>query len=294
MKATFLTSFATQLNAQRLLLRQSSADAGIETNELAKNQVLGAIIHPQQKGFTLVEIMIALLIGVFLLGGVMGVFLNTKQTYSVQEALSRLQENGRFAMDFLAKDIRMADYRVCQTPTPPSFPPPSLINVGLDTAITGTEGAADATNRAKDSPDTITVRWSEQSCSCLHPTPICVPDVDVAPNRFYDITAGSLQVANQDLIEGVENMQIVYGVDTDATPDGVANYYVSGTDANFPAATDWAKVVSIRVSLLLQTVEDNIASEPLPYTYNGATFTPDDRRIRRVYTSTFALRNRIH
>jgi type IV pilus assembly protein PilW len=301
MKISFLTLPATRCISQSALLKQSPASDEIISNELigviAKNQVLSAIMYPQQKGFTLVEIMIALLIGVFLLGGVMGVFLNTKQTYNVQEALSRLQENGRFAMDFLAKDIRMTDYRVCQT-----YTPPSLNNVGLNIPITGTEGVADATNRAKDLPDTITVKWSEESCSCLQPiTPICV-STDVQKNRFYDITSGSLQVADQDLVEGVENMQIQYGVDSDmdistGVPkggDGTANYYVAGTAANFPDWQHWAQIVSVRVSLLLQTIEDNIASEQLPYTYNGGTFTPNDRRIRRVYTSTFALRNRIH
>jgi type IV pilus assembly protein PilW len=247
-----------------------------------KRQVAMKGLLPQQ-GFTLIEIMISLLLGVFLLGGVIGIFLNTKQTYRVQDGLSRLQENGRYAMEFIGRDIRMADYRMCQTLTPPS-----LINVGPDTAITGTEGAADAANSGKDSPDSITVRWSEQSCSCLHPTiPVCVAS-DVPQNRFYDITAGSLQVANQDLVEGVENMQIVYGVDTDG--NGAPNYYADAGIAGLPMS----QVVAVRVSLLLRTIDDNIASKPLQYTYNGATVIPNDRRIRRVFSSTFALRNRIH
>ncbi|MEQ1486712.1 PilW family protein [Methyloglobulus sp.] len=288
MNVTFLTSLTSQLNTQRALLRQSPTNARIVSNEriggIAKDQVLGAIIYPQQQGFTLVEIMIALLIGVFLLGGVMGVFLNTKQTYSVQEALSRLQENGRFAMDFLAKDIRMADYRECLTTLP------------LADAVSGTDNDTDPANGFLDGSDSITIVWSE--VPCLPPSAVTVP-------RTYGITdsMGLYQNTNLNvLVEGVENMQIQYGVDSDidistGVPkggDGTANYYVDGTAANFPDWQHWAQIVSVRVSLLLQTVDDNIASEPLPYTYNGATFTPGDRRIRRVYTSTIALRNRIH
>ena len=69
-----------------------------------------------QTGMTLIEIMIALLIGAFLLGGVLQIFINSKQTYRMQENLSRLQENGRFAMEFLARDIRMAGYWGCISP----------------------------------------------------------------------------------------------------------------------------------------------------------------------------------
>ncbi len=65
---------------------------------------------PYQTGMTLIEILIALLIGAFLLGGVLQIFVSSKQTNRMQENLSRLQENGRFAMNFLTKDIRMAGY----------------------------------------------------------------------------------------------------------------------------------------------------------------------------------------
>ncbi|WP_322277468.1 PilW family protein, partial [Methylicorpusculum sp.] len=69
--------------------------------------------RPKQSGMTLVEIMISLLIGAILLGGVLQIFLSTKQTYRMQEGLSRLQENARFAMEFLTNDIRMAGYFGC-------------------------------------------------------------------------------------------------------------------------------------------------------------------------------------
>jgi type IV pilus assembly protein PilW len=93
--------------------------------------------------------------------------------------------------------------------------------------------------------------------------------------------------AAEEVVEGVENMQIEYGEDSNA--DLTADVY---RKAN--AVADWSKVVSARVSLLMQTIDNNVASQPQPYTYNGATTTPaaTDRRLRQVYSTVIALRNR--
>lgn len=66
------------------------------------------IKHASQKGLSLVELMVAMTIGSILILGVIQVFLNSKQTYSTNEALSRLQESGRFALQFIVPDIRNA------------------------------------------------------------------------------------------------------------------------------------------------------------------------------------------
>ena len=65
----------------------------------------------RQKGMTLIELMISLLLGTFLIGGFLQVFVNARQTHIVQEELSKLQDSGRFAIEILAKTIRLADYR---------------------------------------------------------------------------------------------------------------------------------------------------------------------------------------
>lgn len=62
----------------------------------------------RQRGMTITELMVATLVAMLLLGGMMQIFLSSKQTYTVQEGLSRLQENGRFAMDILQRETRMA------------------------------------------------------------------------------------------------------------------------------------------------------------------------------------------
>lgn len=70
------------------------------------------------EGFSLIELMIALVLGVFLIGGVIQVFLSNKTNYRFTEALTRLQENGRFALETMARDIRMAGYFGCASQMP--------------------------------------------------------------------------------------------------------------------------------------------------------------------------------
>lgn len=66
-----------------------------------------------QAGLSLVELMIALVIGTLLILGVVQVFAASRAAYQLSEGLARVQENGRFAMDFLQRDIRMAGHFGC-------------------------------------------------------------------------------------------------------------------------------------------------------------------------------------
>ena len=50
---------------------------------------------------------------------------------------------------------------------------------------------------------------------------------------------------------------------------------------------------SAAASQLVRSVDDFVTEDPQTYTYNGATVTPADRRIRQVFGTTIALRNRI-
>ncbi len=63
-----------------------------------------------QRGFSLVELMIAMTIGLFLSGAAVGVYFNNKQGYLYQDEVQRLHENGRFASDRMEHWARMAGY----------------------------------------------------------------------------------------------------------------------------------------------------------------------------------------
>jgi type IV pilus assembly protein PilW len=215
---------------------------------------------------------------------VIQIFIGSKQTYRMQQNLSRLQENGRFAMSFLAKDIRMAGYWSCIIPS----------NANND--ITGTNDNTATGDSIDNGTDTLTLKGA----FVLMPTGTCGSRniaaesfyTDASSTITYKINAGILQQAtnnqNTDFIEGIQDMQILYGVDTDS--DGTPNYYVA---ANNVTNSNWPKVVSIRISLLGVTLDDNLTAHPVPYTYNGVTTTPTDRKIRRVFNTTIALRNRL-
>ena len=64
-------------------------------------------------GFGLVELLIAMVIGLFLMAGMAQIFIGSKKAYQTQEAMARVQESGRFAMEILGRDIRMAGYQGC-------------------------------------------------------------------------------------------------------------------------------------------------------------------------------------
>jgi len=319
-----------------------------------------------QFGITLIEIMIAMLIGVFLTAGILQVFLGSKQSYRMAEGQSRLQENARFAIDLMTQDIRMAGFRGCNSQsaitshlnTPTSFlynfntplqgfesTSASAWSPAIDAAITSplggsdvitirkaegqgnvitahANGAADLTlaNTTDLAVDTVVVASDCTATDAFQITAIAGNIIShaatgaapgnatqplsksYADGQVYPINTISYYVrtnnnqpslyrrigANtaQELVEGIEQMQIRYGEDTDA--DGTANYYAPAN-----SVVNMANVVSIRISLLARTIDDNLTSQAQSYTYNGATTTPADRRIRRVFNATIAVRNRL-
>ncbi len=62
------------------------------------------------RGFSLVELMVALVITLILLAGIGQIFLSSKKSFVVQDSLGRLQENGRYAMETLEQDVRRAGF----------------------------------------------------------------------------------------------------------------------------------------------------------------------------------------
>ena len=63
---------------------------------------------------SLVELMIGLALGLFVVAVMGTMYLGSRNTYSAQEAGTRLQENGRYAVETMANDIRMSGFRGCQ------------------------------------------------------------------------------------------------------------------------------------------------------------------------------------
>ncbi len=75
------------------------------------NRLTGKI--DRARGFSLIELMVAMVIGLLILAAVSTILVNSKKNYTTQDSLARLQENARFTIQFLTRDIRMAGYYGC-------------------------------------------------------------------------------------------------------------------------------------------------------------------------------------
>ncbi len=65
------------------------------------------------RGLTLVELMIALMLGLLVVGSASAIFISNRQTYRATEGLGRVQENGRMAFELLSRDLREAGGSPC-------------------------------------------------------------------------------------------------------------------------------------------------------------------------------------
>jgi type IV pilus assembly protein PilW len=64
----------------------------------------------RQRGLTLVELMIAMTIGLFLMAGAVQVYVVSRNTFDVYQTSARLEETARYAMSIIEPDVRMANY----------------------------------------------------------------------------------------------------------------------------------------------------------------------------------------
>lgn len=126
-------------------------------------------------GMSLIEMMIAMLVGMILLAGIYRIFMSTNTSYNFEAELSSLQENGRFAMEFLSKDVRMTGYRGCVGRTTAVFnvlESSDNILFNFNTAIEGFDNVTDP------SPSDLAVLDD----------PLPVPGADVLVLRMQDAT----------------------------------------------------------------------------------------------------------
>lgn len=72
----------------------------------------------RQLGFSIVELMVAILIGLIILAGAIQVVINSKTTFLGQEDMAYIQENARYAVDVLSKDIQSSGYWGCAGKAP--------------------------------------------------------------------------------------------------------------------------------------------------------------------------------
>lgn len=284
-----------------------------------------------QQGFSLIELMIAVLLGLLVLAGVTSIFLGSKQSFRTHESVSQVQEGGRFLGYVFYPYLRLAGHLsnpLTQTVTPAIFrrnateglgtPPSSAIaDAKLDPAVADPNPAVDvrralwgvdnAENVLGVEPlagtDVIVVRYMGSADGTLS---TCVGGAAVAANQMAEnvffvgqpdaglsslscraavwtlnlpgggVPAGAaVERGIEPLVTGVQDMQILYGQDTDN--NGTPNIYRTANQV-----TNWQQISSVRITTVVDAAEQTEGADAA-----GVA----GRRVRRTFTNTIQIRN---
>jgi type IV pilus assembly protein PilW len=271
----------------------------------------------KQKGFSLIELLIAMGLGLFMLAGIIQVTVGSRQSFDVIRAQSIIQESGRFSMSFIGRSSRAAGY----------------LNPGDITTMNGDDYAADLVNLvasnaywlgqngfdegaivvgadstdatltdADTTLDSFTFRM-EGDGDATRPLLDCAGvAIDGTPGIFTRMTfyidtndqlrcdvAGASSVV---LVSGVEDMQVLYGVGNASTPNRATRYLT----ATQMTSADWPYVVAMQIGLM--TLSDNTPLDRTGRDYIlldkaiNSTATADGR-ARQVFTQTIAIRSQL-
>jgi type IV pilus assembly protein PilW len=95
----------------------------------------------------------------------------------------------------------------------------------------------------------------------------------------------------EELVEGIETMQVRYGLDSN--DDRQVDTWATAGEVD--AANDWAAVLSVEVTLLARVPQESGTDiDDAVYNVGGTEFDPvEDRRLRKVFSTTIGLRNRL-
>ena len=113
----------------------------------------------RQRGFSVVEMLVAMTLSLIVLAGVLAVMLSSKVTYAENERVGRIQENGRAALELMLRDLRGAGFPGCAQPIPGLFDmnnmltSPTSVAWNLTQPVYGSEGSAGA--------------WAPTATSCV-------------------------------------------------------------------------------------------------------------------------------
>lgn len=273
----------------------------------------------QQAGFTLVELMVSLVIGLVVLAAMYSGYNAATTTTRTGRAVSQMSEDANAAMNILRYYVTAAGYSAPVGSTSAGFTraagtTPDGWLIGCDssfadlsksiTQLTCSGAGSDAMAVAFEADDHNSVYknsgGSQKPLDCLGNTYAITNNPGhnyyLSYSRFYVqsnalFCRGPGNAAGQALVENIEDMEVTYGVKP-AAGSAVAQAYLSAEDVRSAGA--WARVVSVRVCLVMRSadkVEDSATD------YQGCDpfaekTSATDRRMHRAFTSTFLVQNR--
>jgi type IV pilus assembly protein PilW len=225
-------------------------------------------------GLTLVELLVAMAIGLGVLLAAGRLLVLAGAAHAVQGELGAVDDGGRFALELLGRALRQAG-----APAQPGTPPATGLVTGLDARSLTRTGAAfdEALLDAVNGSDVLAVRFPGAGPgpggdgSVLDCAGFPVAQGEEGWSIFYVARnargeaelrckyRGAAHWTSDAVVSGVDGFQVLYGIDTDTPRDSTPNRYLNadaisaletaGTGAGVPGG--WARVVSVRVGLLL-------------------------------------------
>tara|TARA_Y100000815_G_scaffold243273_1_gene240683 strand:- start:201 stop:917 length:717 start_codon:yes stop_codon:yes gene_type:complete len=232
-------------------------------------------MNRRQGGFGLVELMVALILGVLVSGAATQLLLTNNQTFVLQDVTSALEEDGQMLLRYMMADIRQAGRGssiegtiapVIFDNTQPVFSKEGASGAS-DELVVNYLGFRDCQGGGDGTERDITNRYFVNNGSLF--------------------CSGSLSAGSAELITGVESFQVQYGIDTNANGEvGVTQYVNAGGQGANP-------VVTIRFAVLLTSDRDiNVDDSTTRYFLADQQIdVAGDARVRKVFGSTVMIRN---
>lgn len=267
------------------------------------------------RGVSMIELMVSLTLGLLILGTLMSLFLGVSRTSRTQNASAQLDDNGRFAMESVARVVRLAGYRNWGGS---QASPPGYAGTG-DPVVNGSDGD----DADLGFSDTLVVRFHGSGnapgvadgsvTDCMGaPVPEGATVADWRVNTFaVNSNGGTLQLTCDSgagpvvLANGIDSFQVLYGLDLVGS-DRVPDLWTSATQV----ATRWDQVVAVRVALLVSgnaSARGTVADDNVYRLFGGDYAEGSDagvvvdaaehdaafrNRLRKPFVTTIFLRNR--
>ncbi|OQX36716.1 MAG: hypothetical protein B0D91_08540 [Oceanospirillales bacterium LUC14_002_19_P2] len=213
-----------------------------------------------QRGLSLVELMVAMAVGLVIMAGLLTLFLNHHTGYTLTAAMGRAQEAGDFGLSLMARYIRMA-----------GFDPDQPASTAVDTTLS-INGAVS---------DTLAISFIPvDNQHCAGTASDAVTNIFFVQNNELRCQDGG---GNTEILAtGIENLQVQYGVDLNS--DGQIDRYQTAPDEND---------LSIRLGLLANAGPNAaLAARNRSYNVLDATIAHNaDSTLRRIFTTTIYLAN---